>query len=120
MNAATLYQETAVTTQTGAKLVVMLYDGAINFLKNASDCIARGDIEGKNISISRARDIVFELNSSLNLDAGGQLAQNLRSLYNFIWRTLGQANISNDCSRLEKVIDMMNTIRQSWRQITLP
>ena len=117
MNVAALYKETTVTTQTQGKLIVLLYDGAINFLKNAADCMTCGDIEGKARAIGKARDIVFELNNSLNLDSGGTISQNLRALYNFIWRDLGQANISNDLGRIEKIVQILSDLRASWQQI---
>jgi flagellar protein FliS len=117
MNAAAIYQENAVTTQSSGKLVVLLYDGAITFLKNASDCMGQGNVEGRNHNIGRARDIIFELNTALNLERGGSLSQNLRSLYNFIWRTLGEANILNDKMKLDTVIEILADLRQSWKQI---
>jgi flagellar protein FliS len=119
MNASAIYQETAVTTQSKGKLVVLLYDGAISFLKSAADCISQNDLEGKNYYIGRARDIVMELNSVLNLKEGGRVAANLRSLYNFIWRYLGDVNIGNDTAELEKVIHIMDDIRGSWQQIAV-
>jgi flagellar protein FliS len=117
MNAATAYQETAITTQTRGGLIVLLYDGAINFLKMAKQCIDQEDITGRNRNIRRARDIIFELNSTLNLDKGGQVAQNLRSLYNFIWRYLGDANVKNDAGMLQKMITMLDDLRQTWQKI---
>jgi len=117
MNAATAYQETAITTQTRGRLIVLLYDGAINFLKTAKQCIDQEDIAGRNRNIRRARDIIFELNSTLDLDRGGQVAQNLRSLYNFIWRYLGDANVKNDAQMLQKMITMLDDLRQTWQKI---
>lgn len=119
MNAAAVYQETAITTQSRGKLVVLLYNGAIQFLKNASTCIARGDIEGKNRCIAKARDIIFELNSSLDLHAGGDIAGNLRSLYNFMWVSLGRTNISNNADEVEGVIRILSDLRQSWQQVVV-
>ena len=117
MNAVAAYQETAVTTQTKGRLIVLLYDGAIKFLKTAQQCIDQEDIAGRNRNIRRARDIVFELNSTLDLDRGGQVAGNLRSLYNFIWRYLGDANVKNDAQMLQKMIIMLDDLRQTWQKI---
>lgn len=117
MNAAAVYKETNVTTQTSGRLVVMLYDGAIGFLKRAQQCIEAGDLAGKNQAICRTRDIVFELNASLNMEHGGHVAQNLRALYNFIWRYLADANIKNDPQMLQKVINMLSELGQAWNKI---
>lgn len=117
MNAAAMYQEMNVTTQPSGRLVVMLYDGAIGFLKKAQQCIGAGDVAGKNQAINRARDIIFELNGSLNMEQGGHVARNLRSLYNFLWRYLSDANIKNDPQMLQKVINMLSELGQAWKKI---
>jgi flagellar protein FliS len=57
------------------------------------------------------------LNSTLDLDRGGEVAQNLRSLYNFIWRYLGDANVKNDAQMLQKMITMLDELRQTWKKI---
>lgn len=88
MNAVSVYQESTVTTENKGRLVVLLYDGAIKFLRQAQQSIISHDIPGRNRYISKARDVIFELNTSLNMEQGGKIAQNLRSLYNFIWRYL--------------------------------
>ncbi|MHC5118947.1 MAG: flagellar export chaperone FliS [Planctomycetota bacterium] len=118
MNAAIAYQETAVTTQTKGGLIVLLYDGAIRFLKKADQCLDQEDIARRNQNIGRAQNIIFELNSTLDLDRGGSVAQNLRSLYNFIWRYLGDANIQNDRQMLKKTIAMLDDLKQGWEEIT--
>jgi flagellar protein FliS len=117
MNAAAVYKETNVTTQTDGKLIVMLYDGAIGFLRRAQCCIENNDPAGKNQAICRARDIIFELNASLNLELGGHVAQNLRTLYNFIWRYLSDANIKNDPQMLQKAINMLSELGDAWKKI---
>ena len=119
MNAVSVYQETAVDTQHGGRLIVMLYDGAIRFLRQARECIIANDIPGRNRAISKARDIIFELNMSLNMEQGGQIAHNLRSLYNFIWRYLSDANLKNDARMLDKVIGMLDDLAGAWRKITV-
>ena len=83
MNGTALYEETAISTQSKGRLVVMLYDGAVKFLSQAIKALQVGDLEAKNRNIGRARDIIFELNTVLDLDAGREVAQNLRKLYNF-------------------------------------
>lgn len=117
MNAATIYKETAITTQNQGQIIVMLYDGAINFMRKAQQCIDTRDIAGRNQYINKTRDIIFELNTSLNLEQGGHVAQNLRSLYNFIWRYLGDANMKNDPKMLQKVINMMEELGGAWKKI---
>jgi flagellar protein FliS len=118
MNATAVYQETTVTTQSPGKLIVMLYDGAIGFLKRAQRSMEDHDIAEKNHSINCARDIIMELNSSLDLERGGQTAHNLRSLYNFLWCYLSDVNSKNDTQMLAKAINLLDQLGQAWRKIT--
>ncbi|MCK5644870.1 MAG: flagellar export chaperone FliS [Gammaproteobacteria bacterium] len=117
MSAIGTYQENTVTTQNKGTLVVMLYDGAIKYLKQAVRAIQIGDAETKGIFIAKALDIIFELNSVLDMEAGGQITKNLRSLYNFISRQLSQANISHDEKVIQQVISILEELNQGWRSI---
>ena len=118
MNGVETYQETAVTTQTKGRLVVMLYEGAIKFLKQAIKHIEANNIEEKNKYISKAIDIIFELNTVLDTEAGGEVAVNLRKLYFFMGRNLTEANIKQDTGKIEEVIKLLEELNQSWKAIT--
>ncbi|MHC4237932.1 MAG: flagellar export chaperone FliS, partial [Planctomycetota bacterium] len=74
MNGIRAYQETAVCTQSRGQLVVMLYEGAINFLKQAIADLERDDYASKGIRIAKATDIILELNTVLDMDKGGEIA----------------------------------------------
>jgi len=117
MNGFNVYQETAVSTQNRGRLIVMLYDGAIKFLRQALDDLRRGDMVAKGRHINKAQDILFELNTVLDMEKGGQIAQNLRALYNFMQRHLTQANIRKDSKMIEEVIALLEELNQSWRAI---
>ncbi len=119
MNGTGFYEETAVTTQNSGRLVVMLYDGAIKFLKQAVKALQAGDLEAKARNIGRAREIIFELNTVLDLDAGGEVAQNLRTLYNFMNKHLTQANINNDVQMIRNVIALLKKLNEGWRAVTV-
>jgi flagellar protein FliS len=118
MNGFQTYRETAVTTQNRGRLIVMLYDGAIKFLRQAIQDIRQGDLAAKGTHLARAQDIIFELNTVLDMEKGGQIAQNLRSLYTFMQRHLSQANIRKDTAMIQEVIGMLEELNQSWRAIT--
>jgi flagellar protein FliS len=117
MNGINVYQETAVSTQNRGRLIVMLYDGAIKFLRQAVEELRRGDMLAKGRHISKAQDILFELNTVLDMEKGGQIAQNLRALYNFMHRHLTQANLRKDPKMIEEVIALLEDLNQSWRAI---
>jgi len=112
------YQETAITSQTQGKLIVMLYDGAIKFLKLAIKEIESKDPEAKGEYISKAIDIIFELNTVLDTEAGGEIAMNLRKLYLFMGRHLTEANAKQDIGKIEEVINLLEDLNQSWKAIT--
>ena len=112
------YQETAVTTQSKGKLVVMLYEGAIKFLKQAIKEIEAKNPEEKGKYISKAIDILFELNAVLDMEAGGEVAINLRSLYFFMGRHLTEANAKQDIGKIEEVIKLLEELNQGWKAIT--
>ena len=112
------YQETSVTTQTKGKLVVMLYDGALKFLKLAIKEIEAGNTEEKGKYISKAIDILFELNAVLDMEAGGEVATNLRNLYLFMGRHLTEANTKQDIGKIEEVIKLLEELNQSWKAIS--
>lgn len=112
------YQEAAVTTQSKGKLVVMLYDGAIKFLKMAIREIEANNLEEKGKYISKALDILFELNAVLDMEAGGEVAMNLRNLYLFMGRHLTEANTKQDIGKIEEVIKLLEELNQSWKTIT--
>ena len=112
------YQENAVTTQSKGRLIVMLYDGAIKFLKLAIKEIEDKDPEAKGEYISKAIDIIFELNTVLDTEAGGEVAMNLRKLYLFMGRHLTEANSKQDIQKIEEVIKLLEEMNQSWKAIT--
>jgi len=112
------YQQTAIDTQSKGRLIVMLYDGAIKFMKLAIRDLEAVDYAGKGQYINRAQDIINELNAVLDMDAGGEVAQNLRKLYVFMSRRLGEANTKRDPQMIREVIGMMEELNQSWKAIT--
>ena len=118
MNGFNVYQETAISTQNRGRLIVMLYDGAVKFLRQAIEDLKRNDMAAKGRHISKAQDILYELNTVLDMEKGGQIAQNLRSLYNFMQRHLTQANVRKDPGMIQEVIDLLEELNQGWRVIT--
>ncbi len=118
MNGIESYQRTAISTQSRGRLIVMLYDGAIKFLKLAIQEIEAGNWAAKVQYIERAQDILLELNAVLDMEAGGEVARNLRRLYLFMGRRLFQANARNDAQMIREVIALMEDLNQSWKTIT--
>lgn len=115
--AAHAYLQTQVTTTTQGELLLLLYDGAIKFLNQAKEKIAERDYAGKGILISKALDIVNELDASLNLEKGGELAENLHKLYFYCSTRLLNANLKMDVAFIDEVIKILSGLRGAYGQI---
>lgn len=112
------YTKTRVNTSaTPLDLVIMLYDGAIEYLQKSVYHINHGSIQGKIESLSRVRAIIEELLSSLNTDIGGEVANNLQSLYLYMLIELTKANAKNDIAKIEEVENLLVELRSAWRAI---
>ncbi|WMW65241.1 flagellar export chaperone FliS [Nitratidesulfovibrio liaohensis] len=115
--AAHAYLQTQVTTTTQGELLLLLYDGAVKFLNQAKEKIAERDYAGKGILISKALDIVNELDASLNLEKGGELAENLHKLYFYCSTRLLNANLKMDVAFIDEVIKILSGLRGAYGQI---
>jgi flagellar secretion chaperone FliS len=118
MNGIGAYQDTAITTQTRGRLIVLLYEGAIKFLKIAITEIEAGNWEAKGCHINRAIDIINELNTILDMEAGGEIAQNLRKLYAFMTHHLGQANMKRDPKMIQEIVTLLTELNEGWKAVT--
>ena len=118
MNGIAAYQDNTVTTQSKGRLIVMLYDGAIKFMKLAIRELETNNSEEKGRYINKAQDIINELNAILDTDAGGEIAANLRKLYCFMSNRLSQANVKRDPQMIRDVIKLMEELNQGWKAIT--
>ena len=118
MNGLEAYQDTAVTTQNKGRLIVLLYEGAIKFLNLAIKEMEANDYEAKGQYINRAQDIIGELSAVLDVEAGGEVAANLRKLYSFMSGRLFEANAKRAPQIVREVITLMEELNQSWKAIT--
>lgn len=118
---ARAYQHTQVTTTVSQKqLILMAYDGVLKFLRQAKEGMTRGDIELKYDSLCRARAILEELASTLNMEAGGEVAQNLWNLYMFFLQRIGEANLTHDMSYIDGIVPAITDLRDAWEEMELP
>jgi flagellar protein FliS len=113
------YLETAVETASPARLIVMLYDGAIRFINEAAYAMQQRDYETQNAKLQRAQKIFAELISSLDFDKGGEIAENLFRLYTYMYNQLVEANINDDAARLEHVVGLLCELREAWDAIAI-
>ena len=100
-----------------SRLIVMLYDEAINSLVAAMDAISLGDIEARFNATTRTVEIISELNVSLDMENGGEIAETLAALYNHIIVQMPMLNFSNDVMIAEQMINLLRPIRESWNEL---
>ncbi len=115
--AAKAYFQTQVATTSQGKLLLMLYDGCIKFLNQAKIKIEERDYAQKGILISKALDVINELDCSLNAEKGGDLAENLHKLYFYCSTRLLNANLKMDISYIDEVIKILAGLRSAYAQI---
>ena len=108
------YRRIEVEIRTPLELVVMLYDGALRFTGDARSAIERGDVLTRRTGIIRALAIVSELQSTLDIKAGGDLAMSLDSLYTFVTDRLTEASVKQDVQPLDEAIRVLATLREGW------
>ncbi len=118
MNGVAAYQDATVTTQNKGRLIVLLYDGAIKFMRLAIKELEANNYEAKGRYINKARDVINELNAVLDVDSGGEIAVNLRKLYLFMNNRLSEANMKRDAQMIREVITLMEELNQGWKAIT--
>jgi flagellar protein FliS len=112
------YRETATLTAPPGQIVLMLYEGAIRALERALPGFSNPDPGEANMiihnNLQRAQDIIRELNSALNMQQGGEIAENLRRLYNYFERRLWESNIKKKPEGVGEVIRHLNVLRDAW------
>lgn len=99
------------------RLVQMLMEGALEKIALAKGSMANNEIASKGENISKAIAIIDGLQSSLNKDLGGEIAENLNSLYDYMSHRLIIANSRNDASILDEVASLIMEIKIGWDSI---
>ncbi len=112
------YKQDYVTTASPIDLVIMLYDGAIKQLKLAKIHLEEDSPESARnflISIEKAEEIILELIRSLNMSV--DMSKDLLDLYQFMISELVEATFSRESSRIDPVLDMLSSLRESWVEV---
>ena len=111
------YRATKVETAGSVDLVVMLYQGAVRFIRLGIEAMEREDAKAAHTNLVRAQDIIVELLGSLNRDEGGQIADQLASLYDYCFRRLVQANVKKDPAPAREVVGILRDLGSAWQEI---
>ena len=116
------YQNTNIKTASQGKLVVLLYEAAVKNLKNAESLIdEENKIKPSNMEkfgkfLQKAQAIITELQVSLDMEKGGEIAKNLMSLYIYFNQELISVNIKHDKTKLEYIEQQMSELLKAWKE----
>ena len=108
------YQNTQFATASPEQILIMLYDGAIRFVRQARNAIEADDRKTKIVAIDKAMAIVLEFSNSLDREVGGDIAEDLARLYDFVVRELVAVNIRNEVDRLDSVEKVLSDLREGF------
>jgi flagellar secretion chaperone FliS len=110
------YKENQITTTDPGTVLLLLYQGAIDALNRAAAFMAAGNMADKGKQILKANDIINQFIASLDFEVGGELAQNLEGLYQFMLEQILIANAHNDSKRLTTVVSLLSTLKRGWEE----
>lgn len=111
------YQKNKYETASPHKLILMLYNGAIKYLNQAETSLLEGKHSSAHQYILKVQDIVYELIACLNERDGGEIAENLKSLYLYVIDQLIQSNIQKSIQPLAEARSVIQSIKEAWEAI---
>ena len=112
LESANAYKQQQILTAPPEKLILMLYNGCLKFMREAELAIADNDVQKSHNSLVRAQNIVSELMSSLNMDY--PIAKELMALYEYVNHQLVQANLKKDAQLIDGARTVITDIREGW------
>jgi flagellar protein FliS len=117
MDARSHYRESAVRGASPVRLVICLYEQAIEDLRRAVAALERGDVEGRTRGINHALTVIAHLQGSLDMQQGGEVAANLNGFYGLIRAGLVQAQVKESARILQEQISLLVTIHEAWLEV---
>lgn len=110
------YQKASIETASREQILIMLYDGAIQFLNKAKVAMRNKNIEEQNANLIAAQNIIQEFINSLDHEVAPQLAENLTSLYEYFIRRLIFANLKKKVEPIDEVLKYLKSLKQTWEK----
>ena len=110
------YQTSNITTATPEKLMILLFDGAIQFLIKAKTAIEENNFKDRSQNIDGARKIIRELMRTIDLENGNDVSKQLFRLYNRMAMKLIKANVQRNAPLIDEVIEDLTNIRWGFQK----
>jgi len=110
------YQKSSIETASREQILIMLYDGAIQFLNKAKVAMQNKEYEAIHNNLMGAQNIIQEFINSMDREVAPQLAENLISLYEYFIRRLVQANMKRQMEPIDEVLKYLKSLKATWEQ----
>lgn len=110
------YQKASIETASREQILIMLYDGAIQFLNKAKMAMQNKEFEAIHTNLMGAQNIIQEFINSMDREVAPQLAENLISLYEYFIRRLIQANMKRQVEPIDEVLKYLKSLKATWEQ----
>ncbi|MES0371364.1 MAG: flagellar export chaperone FliS [Mariprofundaceae bacterium] len=111
------YQGNQVQGSGPLGLVLLTYEALYKALGRADQAIIAGDLNAEAENTSRALEAIVELSTSLNMEEGGEIAKNLASIYNYMFKRLTEDMCSSSAEHIKEVMGLVQTLREGWQQL---
>lgn len=111
-----IYRKTNVMTASRETILLMMYEGAIRFLRQGITALETGNLAEMSKGVSRTQEIIGELRSTLNFEVGGDIAKSLEQLYVFITQKLIQGSLEKSIAPLNEALGVLENLHTTWDQ----
>lgn len=115
-NAYNVYKNNSVNYASKEQLLLMLLEGAVKFSKIAREAILNGNINQAHTNIIKTENIFMELMATLDINKGGDWAQDIYNIYDFIVQNLTKANLGKDIKILDETIELIIQVKDMWNE----
>jgi len=115
-NAYSTYKNNSINYASKEQLLMMLLEGACKFAKIGRQAIIDKDVKKAHENLVKTQDIFYELMATLDVKKGGEWAETLYNVYDFIVRRLVDANLKKDVVIVDEVIPLIEEIRDTWNE----
>lgn len=116
-NISDIYRQNQINSASPKDLVILLYEGCVKKIRLAELALEENRLDLVNEHLIKAQDIITELSNTLDMESGGEIAENLDALYDYLLNELYKANIHKDVEKMEYVRNQMNELLESWKEI---
>lgn len=110
------YQKNEVETASPEKILILLYDGAIQFLNKAKIAMDQKNIPEIHNNLIGCENIILEFINTVDVENGGDFAVRIKALYEYFYNTLVQANMKKDVTKIDEVLRHLVELRATWKQ----